>query len=331
MCLALPTSRCRGRGPAKTEMDEPLLFPVEHDTMAGRHEEPLGKPTRFAICLVCDGSLEAHRRLTGLLCCQSCGFVTANVALSRGELEAIYGKDYFHGREYADYILEGPSLEDNFRRRLRALTRFVPEHRSKTLFEIGCAYGFFLELARNEFARAHGVDISEHAVRHAKETVGAEAVKADFLEDGIGEGFDVYCLWDTIEHLAEPGRVIAKISRVIRPGGVLAVTTGDIGSLLARIQGRSWRMIHPPTHLHYFSRLTLGRLLERYGFEVLRVEYPSTTRTLRMILSGLLVLGRPPSSWTVSLYRVLERLPFLDLSVPLNTFDIMYVIARKRT
>ena len=301
-----------------------------HPVKSRDQMESAGKPARTSICLVCDGLLEPHKRLTGLLRCQSCGFVTADLALSSGELEAIYGRDYFHGREYADYVLEGPSLKDNFRRRLQTLTRYVPEHHNKTLFEIGCAYGFFMELARNEFIRVRGVDISEDAVRHARGTMGMEANKADFLDDGIGEEFDVYCLWDTIEHLMEPGRVIDKISRVMRPQGVLAITTGDIGSLLARVQGRSWRMIHPPTHLHYFSRPTLERLLERHGFEVLAVEYPSTTRTLRMILSGLLVLGRPASSWTISLYRVLERLPFLDLSVPLNTFDIMYVIARSR-
>ena len=89
-------------------------------------------------------------------------------------------------------------------------------------------------------------------------------------------------------------------------------------------------MIHPPTHLHYFSRATLERLLARHGFEVLRVEYPATTRSVRMILSGLLVLGRPASSWATSLYRALAHLPFIDASVPLNTWDIMYVIARRR-
>jgi SAM-dependent methyltransferase len=274
-------------------------------------------------CLVCDTSLGPHTRLTGLLCCQNCGFVTADLSFSGAEVEAIYGRDYFHGREYADYEFEAPSLKLNFRRRLQTLKRYLPDHRSKTLFEIGCAYGFFLEIARDEFARAQGMDISEDAVRYAKESLGVDALKADFLSTNVGEGFDVYCLWDTIEHLVDPGRVIARISRIMNPEGVVAITTGDIGSLLARTQGRGWRMIHPPTHLHYFS-------LMRHGFEVLTVEYPSTSRSLRMILSGLLVLGRPASSRTVSVYRALERLPFVDVGISINTWDIMYVIARRR-
>jgi SAM-dependent methyltransferase len=300
------------------------------DSGGSESQQYLDKRLGSSTCLVCDGAAGAHERLPGLLRCHACGFVTADLAVSSHEIERIYGRDYFHGSEYADYEFEGPSLKLNFSRRLQTLKRYVPDHAGKTLFEIGCAYGFFLELARSQFMRVSGVDISDHAVRYAKESLGVDAVKGDFLEGGIGEGFDLYCLWDTIEHLVEPGRVVARIGRVMNPGGIVAITTGDIGSLLARIQGRSWRMIHPPTHLHYFSRATLERLLVRHGFEVLAVEYPSTSRSLRMILSGLLVLGRPASHWTVRLHRALERLPFLDLNISLNTRDIMYVIARRR-
>ena len=46
----------------------------------------------------------------------------------------------------------------------------------------------------------------------------------------------------------------------------LALTTGDIGSVNARLRGHKWRMIHPPTHLHYFSAETMKALLDRHGF-----------------------------------------------------------------
>ena len=51
------------------------------------------------------------------------------------------------------------------------------------------------------------------------------------------------------------------------------MTTGDIGSLMARWRGARWRQIHPPTHLHYFSKLTLAQLLERHGFTVAYAGY----------------------------------------------------------
>ena len=58
------------------------------------------------------------------------------------------------------------------------------------------------------------------------------------------------CLWDTIEHLAEPEAYLEKIAKSLPVGGWLFLTTGDIGSPMARARGSRWRMIHPPTHLY---------------------------------------------------------------------------------
>ena len=62
-----------------------------------------------------------------------------------------------------------------------------------------------------------------------------------------------------------------KAYEVLKPGGRLFLTTGDIGSWVARIQGPRWRLIHPPTHLHYFSKATITRLLTGLGFSVQEV------------------------------------------------------------
>jgi SAM-dependent methyltransferase len=281
---------------------------------------------RPCACLVCDGTLRPARRLAPLLECSQCSFVTAGLELSETDHRRIYGHDYFHGAEYADYIAEADSLKLNFNRRLDTLGRFVVHAHSKSLFEIGCAYGFFLETASTRFQCAAGIDISAEAVAYGRNTLGVDARVGDYIEHHLATRPDVVCLWDTIEHLRAPDEYIAKVGRDIAPGGILAITTGDIGSLNARLRGPRWRLIHPPTHLHYFSADTLRRLLERNGFEVIHVEHPGQARTLRSILYITLVLrGRRNN-----LYRRMERLPGLDLGVTLNFFDIMYVVARHR-
>lgn len=281
---------------------------------------------RERACLVCDGALLPAPRRRGLMACARCGFVTAGLELSEAELRQVYGRDYFHGLEYADYVAEADSLRLNFGRRLSTLDRFVGDARDKRLFEIGCAYGFFLEVARGRYRRAGGIDISAEAVAYARARLGLEVSEGDYLEHEGAAGADVFCLWDTIEHLHAPHEYVAKIARDIAPGGLLAITTGDIGSLNARLRGRRWRMIHPPTHLHYFATDSLRRLLDRHGFDVIHVEHPGQARTVRSILYISLALkaGRP------ALWRMAERLPGLGTSLTLNLFDIMYVIARRR-
>ena len=132
-------------------------------------------------------------------------------------------------------------------------------------------------------------------------------------------------MWDTIEHLLSPDRFVAKAAADLKPGGYIAFTTGDIGSLNARLRGRRWRMIHPPTHLHYFSAATARRLLAAHGFEVVHMSHPGATRSVRSILYILLALrmGRP--RW----YEAIGRLPLARLSFALNLGDIMFVIARR--
>ena len=85
-------------------------------------------------------------------------------------------------------------------------------------------------------------------------------------------------------------------------------------------------MIHPPTHMHYFSVATASKLLERHGFDVVHASHPGNSRGLRFILYFILVLQmkRP------EIYAMLKSWSLFDLRLTLNLFDIMYIIARRR-
>lgn len=275
-------------------------------------------------CLVCSGGY-SPASLAGLLACHTCGFLTADLALSETELKSLYGHDYFHGHEYHDYEIEKGSLQHNFKQRLHELLHYLPNPKACSLLEIGCAYGFFLEMAKPIFKSVEGVDIAETAILQAQ-LRGLPAVAQEFLEYPISGLKDVVVLWDVIEHLAHPDRYMQKIASALKPGGLVALTTGDIGSFNARMRGKKWRMIHPPTHLHYFSKKTMRVLLEKNGFEIIHFAYPGNARTIRSILYGIFVLrlNKP------TIFKWLAKLPGLDWAITINLYDIMCVIARKR-
>ncbi|HXA21578.1 MAG TPA: class I SAM-dependent methyltransferase [Acetobacteraceae bacterium] len=275
------------------------------------------------LCLTCGGAY-GPSRISGLLRCRACGFMTADVRLGDGALAALYGRDYFHGEEYHDYLAEEESLRANFARRIVTLRQHVPNLAEAVLFEIGCAYGFFLEEVKDVVHQTSGIDISADAVRHAVELLGVNAICGDYLRTDIGRRPDLIVMWDTIEHLARPDLFLAKAARDLRPGGYIAITTGDIGSPFARFRGGRWRMIHPPTHLHYFSASTLRLVLERTGFEVVHLSHPGVTRN---VLSSLYIIFALKMG-TPALFELVRRLRILDFSVTLNLFDIMFVIAR---
>jgi SAM-dependent methyltransferase len=235
----------------------------------------------------------------------------------------LYEQKYFAGDEYFDYAAEKAVRQSNFRRELPLLRSLAPAGR---LLDIGCAYGFFLELAR-PYWQAKGIDVSAVAVKYAREVCGVEAVCAEFLElPDENESYDLVCLWDTIEHLPHPVRTIEKAARWLKPGGALVATTADIGSVVARLRRERWRQIHPPTHLYYFSRETLSRALEQAGLRVEGVSRPGVVRSFRAMVYGALAPNKRGTSWLSTLATLGGR---LDFPVYLNLYDLLRMVAVK--
>ncbi len=300
-------------------MSSTRTTPDEFAAEAGR--AALGHP-----CIVCARD-EGAPLYPGILRCRACGYVFADMRLTDEELFKLYNEEFFTGAEFSDYAADAKFFRKNFALRLRELKKFLDPARHRRLLEIGCAYGFFLDVARDEFARVEGIDITDAGVRYAREELKLDVVQADFLAHDYGaRKFDVVCMWDTIEHLREPHRYIEKIAAHTERGALVALTTGDIESLNARLRKERWRLIHPPTHLHYFSPASIARLLDAHGFDVVYNRYCGFYRSIGNMAYNVLVLRQQKPA----LYRPLERLGVGGLGFYLNLYDIMYVIARRR-
>lgn len=277
-------------------------------------------------CIVC-GSEYRESFLPMLIKCQECDHVCADLVLDDKKLAKLYKKFYFFGGEYSNYLADKKVLQKNFRLRLDVLQNFTNPKRHKYLFEIGSAYGFFLDIAKGHFDIIKGIDISEDAVCYAHGKLNLDVIQGDFLKEDFGDLiFDVVCMWDTIEHLRDPHLYIQKISAHMKSGSLLAITTGDIESLNARIKKDKWRLIHPPTHIHYFSKKTLSILLHKNNFDIVYMRYGGFYRSIENIAYNMFIL-RKKHEW---FYHMLRKIRVTRLDFYLNFFDIVYVIARKR-
>jgi predicted TPR repeat methyltransferase len=277
-------------------------------------------------CCICCHQTDVVAAYAGLLRCSACGHTWADLDLTDEQLFSLYGKDYFFGDEYSDYLADRKVSEKNFALRFDVLRRFLrPEHRR--LFEIGSAYGFFLDSVRNRFDVVQGIDVTPDGVRYAREDLHLDVARGDFLEYDLPQTpFDVVCLWDTIEHLRRPDLYVAKAGEHLPSGGLIAITTGDIESVNARMKGAKWRLIHPPTHVHYFSRRSLSALLSRSGFDVVYNKYCGFYRSLDFIVHNMVALryGMPRVA------RAVSRLGVGSVDLFANLYDISYVIGVKR-
>jgi SAM-dependent methyltransferase len=243
------------------------------------------------------------------------------------DVELLYDERYFTRVDYPDYVGNERSLRKSMRRHLDQMARHG--RLGGRLLEIGCAYGFFLDEARHHFSRVAGVDVVASAVKRAREHLGVDARVGRFPDmDFDAERFDTVCLWDTIEHLPRPDRCLRKIRTLIRPEGRLYLTTGDVASLNARLRGASWRQIHPPSHLHYFSRETIRRLLERCGFSVVGFETAAYYHTLHNVLASIGLREGPSARLSRLLLRTIGEATARRLGLWVDLADTMFVAAR---
>ena len=278
-------------------------------------------------CLICSSQLLKPIYENTLLKCENCSFITANLNIGKLDFSTIYDESYFKGSEYLNYPLEKSIIQKNFTKRLKVISGKIDKNDVSNVLEIGCAYGFFGELIKKHYPGIPytGIDISNDAIDYGKKKLGLNLRSVDYLDFKTNKPFSDIYLWDVIEHLPEPDKVIAKASSELQKNGRLILTTGDIDSFLAKIQKKKWRLIHPPTHLHYFSKKTIIRLLEKNNFEVISISYPPILRSLKQSWYSLFLLDKKQNNISKKIFQILP-----DLNIRINTFDIMMVIAIKK-
>lgn len=172
------------------------------------------------------------------------------------ELYDVYGEEYMVTAGRIDTTETHPE----YRR------RFLDFRKTNRILEVGAAAGSFLSLLREDGWEPHGVEISKASSEYARKQMGLNVLTGTLPEVGYpADFFDVAVAWATIEHVANPDEVLREIRRVLRPGGLLALSVPHWGGLSIRLIGKKYRYICKE-HLFYFGRKNLAALLHQVGF-----------------------------------------------------------------
>jgi dolichyl-phosphate beta-glucosyltransferase len=201
--------------------------------------------------------------------CARCGLWYLNPMPTRAALAALYGSEYYASADacdggYADYAAMADDHRDTFRRRLELVSGHVGQGR---LLDVGAGYGYLADAATGTFAERWVVEMSAAAARQVSAT--HRVVVGDIESVELPQRyFDVVSMQDCLEHLPDPGRALARIRSVLRPGGALFAVTPNVQSWLSRVQRDNWVSLKFPEHVVLYSRDTLRRALEGNGFSV---------------------------------------------------------------
>lgn len=275
---------------------------------------PILSTTSF--CQSCGGPSPSWSPIYSDLGIYRCGFCSSLSFFTQESLDSLklYNAGYFEGGEYRDYQGHRRAHEAGFKKKWDLIKSHL--NGDPRVFEIGCAYGFFINYVMHHGAsKAFGVDVNPAIISKAVSSFGPM-----FGDATAKPHFPFNCLvaWDVWEHLEAPFSFFSEALKGLEPGGLLALTTVDSSSLVARFRGSRWRQIHPPTHIHYPTYSAMNLCMGALGLEVVHHSHFAQVRAMEMYLAALHLDFLFP-----------RRSEIRKMPLGLNLYDIQLVIAQK--
>jgi SAM-dependent methyltransferase len=143
------------------------------------------------------------------------------------------------------------------------------------ILDLGCSGGLFAERARTAGHHVTGVDHTEiEGVRGRTDQFFVADLEAG-IPEAVGGCYDVVVAGDVIEHLSRPWATLRQIRQALRPGGQLLLSVPNFGHWYPRTRvatgffGYDRRGILDNTHLRFFTRSTLRRMVRAAGFDIM--------------------------------------------------------------
>lgn len=202
----------------------------------------------------------------------------------------IYDDAYYRGQgpdPYVDYVTEyrdwratdrALEFDDMLRIAERHLASTPPGAGALRWLDFGCGAGAFLKYLRERAVvvgrplELSGHDVGSYAeLLHARD--GFRILGLDDLPREPDARYDIISMIEVIEHLPNPAEQIALAARLLKPGGLLLLTTGNLESPVARRQGIHYRYCAPEIHVSLFNPRALATLYRHAGLEPRHVRY----------------------------------------------------------
>ncbi len=165
--------------------------------------------------------------------------------------------------------------EDSSHGRISTLLRTRPP--SKVL-DLGCSSGLLAERLTDMGHDVTGVDVMEIAGVDRRTSTFVQADLNEGIPAEVGKDFDIVLAADVLEHLVNPGALMSQVRNVLAPDGVAMFCVPNIAHWYPRLRSTlgmfdyDQRGILDSTHLRFFTRRSIRKLVERQGFTIRRIE-----------------------------------------------------------
>ncbi|ULU24773.1 bifunctional 2-polyprenyl-6-hydroxyphenol methylase/3-demethylubiquinol 3-O-methyltransferase UbiG [Dyella terrae] len=158
--------------------------------------------------------------------------------------------------------------------------------RGARVADVGCGGGLLSEALAKAGARVTGIDLGDKVIEIARlhmheSRLENPSLDIDYrvqssaeLASAEPESFDVVCCMELIEHVPDPAALVSDLARMVKPGGVVVMSTLNRTPVAfgAAILGAEYIMRMLPRGTHHYAQFLkpseLGRLMRHSGLEI---------------------------------------------------------------
>jgi SAM-dependent methyltransferase len=219
--------------------------------------------------------------------CSDCGFIWVDPFPGY----EVYNDDYYRGEgpdPFVDYeeeyknCFESQRLPEFINIWKLVRSHILPDSRSGKSIKVldyGCGAGGFMEFAKASAKddkwlknfELHGFDIGSYSGRLSQEK-NFRILDEDEISSHSSI-YDVITCIEVLEHSRDVNCTMRNFARLLKPGGFLILTTGNLNCLAAKISGSDYRYIMPDIHISLFNPDCLSALYRKHGLSPVNIKY----------------------------------------------------------
>lgn len=156
------------------------------------------------------------------------------------------------------------------------------KRRERSLLDVGCGYGYLMQLAAKRGWKTYGVEIMENGYKYITKQLNLPVFKGDLTEAPFtAASFDVVTIIDVLSKCSDPFLTLKTVYHVLKKGGLVAIRLRNyyfhyMMHLIYRIGKRLFfilGIINPSVFdLYSFTPFTIKRMLCKAGFKEVKAK-----------------------------------------------------------
>lgn len=173
------------------------------------------------------------------------------------------------------------SLERSTKKTLQNITNLTGQKLSQLkLLDVGCSNGAFIFTANKLGIQCEGIEPAKEAALAAQKA-GLKVCHGYLEEVGLQkESYDIITLFEVIEHLKNPVKLLNECNRLLKNDGIMVIRTANTDSWTVKLLKGKWHYFNISGHgghISFFCKKSMTAIAMKTGFKMARFNTHSVT------------------------------------------------------